>query len=86
MLECHSGNRKWWRQDRVAAINPPIDDTDPIRKYSIDPGSHTDLQKPSRILSKRQVDTEFQYRPYIVDTATIADAVFADAISGTPIY
>ena len=31
--------------NRVAAINPPIDDTDPIRKFSIDPGSHTDWQK-----------------------------------------
>ena len=30
--------------NRVAAIDPPIDDTDPIRKFSIDPGSHTDLQ------------------------------------------
>ena len=42
-----------------------------------------DLQKPSRILSKREADTEFQYRPHIVDTDTIADAVFADAISET---
>ena len=34
--------------NRVAAINPPIDDTDPIRKFS---------------LSKREANTEFQHRP-----------------------
>ena len=39
-----------------------------IRKFSIDPGSDADLQKPSRILSKREADTEFQYRPHIADT------------------
>ena len=62
--------------NRVAAINPPH------RRY----GSHTEIQyrprkphgfaKPSRILSKKEADTEFQYRPHIVDTDTIADAVF----------
>ena len=62
--------------NRVAAINPPIEHADPIRKFSIDPASHTDLQKPSRILSKREAHTEFQYRPRIVDTETIADAIF----------
>ena len=41
------------------------------------------LAKPSRILSKREADTEFQYRPHIVDTDMIADAIFADAISKT---
>ena len=30
-----------------AAINPPIDDTDPIRNFSIDPGSHADWQNPA---------------------------------------
>ena len=41
--------------NRVAAINPPIDDTDPIRKFSIDPGAtrtgknkQNSLQKGSR--------------------------------------
>ena len=37
-----SENRR--RANRVAAINPPIDDTDLIWKFSIDPGSHTVLQ------------------------------------------
>ena len=54
--------------NRVAAINPPIDDTDSIRKFSIDPGKPHGSAKPNRILSKREADTEFQYRPYIVDT------------------
>ena len=63
----------------------------PYRRY----GPDTEIQyrlrkphglgKPSRILSKREADTEFQYRPHIVDTDTIADAVFADAISETSI-
>ena len=38
--------------NRVAAINPPIDDTDPIRKFGIDPRSHTDLQNPAEFSPK----------------------------------
>ena len=68
--------------NRVAAINPPIDDTDPIRKFSIDPGIHKNLQNPVEF-SKREADMEFQYRPLIVDTDTIADAILADATSET---
>ena len=34
--------------NRVAVINPPIDDTDPIRKVCIDPRSHTDLQNSGK--------------------------------------
>ena len=68
--------------NRVAAINPPIDDTDPMRKFSIDRKLHG-LAKPSKILSEREAHTEFQYRPHIVDTDTIADAVVADAVSET---
>ena len=59
--------------NRVAAIIPPIDDTDLIWKFSIDPGSHTDLQNPA----------EFSPKGKPVDTDTIADAVFVDAISET---
>ena len=61
----------------------------PYRRY----GPDTEIQyrprkphgpaKPSRNFSKKEADTEFQYRPHIVDTDTIADAVFADAISET---
>ena len=43
---------------------PPIDDRNPIRKFSIDPLC---LQKQGRN-SKRKADTEIQYRPRIVDT------------------
>ena len=56
--------------NRVAAINPPIHVTDPIRKFSIDPGMSHRLAKTSGILSKRGADTDFQYRPHIVDTDT----------------
>ena len=35
--------------NRVAAINPPINDTDPIRKFSIDPGIHTNLQNSAEL-------------------------------------
>ena len=38
--------------NRVAAINPPIDDTDPIRNFSIDLGSHTDWQNPAEFSPK----------------------------------
>ena len=54
--------------NRVAAINHPIDDTDPIQKFSVDPGGHTDWQNPAEFSPKREADTEFQYRPHIVDT------------------
>ena len=49
----------------VAAINPPIDDTDPIWKFSIDPGSHTDLQKPVEFSPK-----EKPIRNFSVDTTS----------------
>ena len=44
------------------------------------------LAKPSRILSKSEADTEFRYRPHIVDADTIADAFFADARELKNIY
>ena len=61
----------------------------PHRRYGPDteiqyrPRNPRELAKPSRILSKREADAEFQYRPRIVDTDMIADSVFADAISET---
>ena len=60
----------------------------PYRRYGPDTEIQYRPQKPhgpaksSRILSKRE-DGIFQYGPHIVDTDTIADAVFADAISET---
>ena len=73
------GNRKRWRQTGLRQSTAP-----PLRRYGPDTeiryrpwilGSHTDLQASSRILSKREADTEFQHRPHIVDPDTIADAV-----------
>ena len=67
---CHFWESETVEANRVAAMNPPIDDTDPIRKFSSDPGSHTHLQNPAEFSSKGVADTEFQYRPHIVDTVS----------------
>ena len=70
--------------NRVAAMNPPPHH----RRYGPDteiqhrPREPHGLAKTSRFLSKREADMEFQYRHHIVD----ADAIFADAISETPIF
>ena len=49
--------------NRVAAINPPIDDTDPIWKFSIDPGSPTDLQNPAELSPKGKPIRNFSIDP-----------------------
>ena len=49
--------------NRVAAINPPIDDTDPIRKFSIDPGCHTDWQNPADFSPKGKPIRNFSIDP-----------------------
>ena len=76
-LDCcafFSGNRKRRRQTgSLQPIDLRIDDTGPIWKFSIDPGSYTDLQNPAAF---SQAHTEFQYQPHIVDTDTIVDAFF----------
>ena len=67
--------------NRVAAINPPIDDTDPIRKFSIDSGSHTDWQNPAEFSPKGKPIRNFSIDP--TDSSiriSIADAIFAEAI------
>ena len=70
---------------------PHIDDTDPIRKFSIDPGSFTDLPTQQRNPASidqhvqtsfhRKAGTETQYRPHIVDTDAIVVAASADVVS-----
>ena len=63
----------------------------PYRQYGLDTEIQYRLRrlhghaKASRILSEREAYMEFQYRPHIVDTYTIADVVFADAVSETSI-
>ena len=61
--------------NRGTAIAPPIDDRSPIRKFSIDclDASKTKEQTQPQVTryckeSRRKADTEFQYRPRIVDT------------------
>ena len=49
--------------NRVAAINPPIDDTDPIRKFSIDSGSHMDLENPVEFSPKGKPIRNFSIDP-----------------------
>ena len=49
--------------NRVAAINPPIDDTDPIRKFSIDFGSHTDLQNAAEFSPQGKPIRNFSIDP-----------------------
>ena len=71
--------------NRVAAINPPIDDTDPIRKFSIDSGSHTDWQNPAEFSPKGKPIRNFSIDPTSSIRTSIADAIFADAISETSI-
>ena len=66
--------------NRVAAINPPIDDTDLIRKFSVDPGSHMGLPNLAESSLKGSRSGIWVYRPNIVDMDTIADAFFADAV------
>ena len=80
-----SGDRKWCRQTGSRQSTPLSTIRTPYGN-SVSTPEATRTWKPSRILSKREADTEFQYRPHIVDTDTIADAVFADAISETSIW
>ena len=54
--------------NRVAAINPPIDDTGVDTEIQYRPRKPHGLAKPCRILSKKEADTEFQHRPHIVDS------------------
>ena len=68
-------------RNRVAAIDPPIDDTGPDTAILYRPRKQHELAKPSRILSERESHTEFQYRLHIIDT----DDDFANAVSETPI-
>ena len=53
-LELLSGKSEMVAANRVAALNPPIDDTDPIWKFSIDPGSHTHWQNPAEFSPKEK--------------------------------
>ena len=48
---------------RVVALNPLIDDTDPIQKFSIDPGSHMDLQNPAQFSPKEKPVWDFGIDP-----------------------
>ena len=57
-LEIRNGDGKQGRGNQ-----PPIDDTDPIRKFSIDPGCHTDLQNPAELSPKGKPIQNFSIDP-----------------------
>ena len=77
-------NRKRYRQTGSRQSTPPIDDTDPIRKFSIEPGSHSDLQNPAEFSPKGKPIRNFSIDPTSSIRTSIADAIVADAISETP--
>ena len=81
-----SGNRKRWRQTGVAAINPPIrgpiHETDPIRKFSIDPESTRTCKTQQNSLPKGSrcgISVSTPHRRYGHDCGRR----FPDAISET---
>ena len=78
-----SGNRKVGGGKQGRGNQPPYRRYGPDTEVQYRPRKPHELAKPSRILSKSEADTEFQCRPHIVDMDTIADPVFADAISET---
>ena len=69
-------NRKRWRQTGSRQSTP-------YRRYGPDNGNSVSTPESTRICKTQQnslrkgkeTDTEFQYRPRIVDTDTIADAI-----------
>ena len=70
-----SGNLKRWRQTGSPQWTP-------LSTIRTQYGNSLSIPEATPTC-KREVHTEFQYRPHIVDTDTIADAVFADAVSET---
>ena len=48
--------------------HPPYRRYGPDTEFQYRPRKPHGLAEPSRILSKREADKEFQYRPHIVDT------------------
>ena len=77
--EKDSGNRKRWRQTG-SRQSTPLSTIRTRYGNSASTAEATQIwQNPAAFSPKKAAHTEFQYRPHIVDTDTIADAVFADA-------
>ena len=72
-----SRSRKRCRQTGSRQSTPLIGDTDPIRKFSIDPASHTDWQKQAEFSPKRKPMRNFSIDPTSSIRTPIADAIFA---------
>ena len=69
----------FWESQTVKANSPPIDDTEYGNSVSTPQATRTCKTQQSSL--EREAHMEFQHRPHIVDTDTIADAVFVDAVS-----
>ena len=65
-----SGNRKWWRQTGSRQSTPLSTIRTRYGNSVSTPGATRTGKRTSRIFSKKGADTEFQYRPHIVDTDT----------------
>ena len=71
---------------------PPIGDRSPIQKFSIDPlclqnqWDNSDSTDSPRQRIKRKADTKFSIDPASSIRTSIADPIFADPVSETPIF
>ena len=61
--EIHVWKSETVAANRVAAINPPNDDTDPMRNFSIDPGIHTNVQNSAEFSQKGKPIRTFSIDP-----------------------
>ena len=59
----NSGNQKRWRQTGSRQSTPPVDDMNPMRKFSIDSASHTDMQNPAEFSPKEKPIRNFSIDP-----------------------
>ena len=84
ILGVKSRNRKRCRQT-MSRQSTPLSTIRTRYGNSVSTPGATRTGKNKQNSLQREADTEFQYRPHIADRTTIADAIFADAISETPI-
>ena len=84
LIKEESGNRKWCRQTGSRQSTPLSTIRTRYRKFSIDSGSHTAWQNPAEFSPKVKPIRNFSIDPTSSIRTSIADAIFADAISETP--
>ena len=69
--------------NRVVAINSPIDDTDPIRKFNVDPGSQMDKHNPAEFSPKAKLIRNFSIDPASSIRTRLQTPFVGDAVSET---